>query len=137
MVSGLDALRVGDPAGEIAFRVRQSSGCYRNAAADMSEIRRHTASRRGSADRMAENAGIVQEDLLAMLRIRIRRSNGGLHLCIPPCFELGLWFGDDPQSHMGVLHAAELGALPAEAPGAIGFNPFGCDTGRNEIALAV
>jgi hypothetical protein len=38
---------------------------------------------------------------------------------------------------MGVLQSAELGALAAEAPGAVRFDPFRSDSGRNKIALAV
>src|SRR6185312_14407342 len=105
MVSGLDALRVGDPAGQISFGVGKSSGRYGNAAADVSEIRRDAACRRGSANSVAVTAGIIQEHLLTMLSVRVRWGNGRLELGIPPCFELGLWFGDDPQSHMGVLQA--------------------------------
>src|SRR6185437_17076639 len=56
VVSGFDALRVGDPAGEIAFVVGQSSGSDGDAAADMREIRGDAACGRGTANGVAENA---------------------------------------------------------------------------------
>src|SRR5438105_2645372 len=38
---------------------------------------------------------------------------------------------------MGVLHAAELGALSAKSAWAVSFDPLGGHTGGNQVALAM
>ena len=116
LVAGLEVLRVEDPAGEVARRVRQRgrraserrlARCVRSGPIVAARVR--------AGDRVAVHARRAEEHLLAALELGRRRRRGGLRpRATASASNVGPRLGDDEERHVRVLQPAELGALPAE-----------------------
>ena len=89
VIPGLDVLRIGDPACEVSFVVRQRSGRDRDAAAEMRQIRRDLPGGRRPAECVAEHAGVVEKYLLAALLQVVGRVRPPAELLLHPRFESG------------------------------------------------
>src|SRR5579884_2636965 len=134
-IARLYVLRVRDPAGEIADRVRQGAGGDRAAAHQVAEIGAEAAHRRRAVDRMADPA--MRNELNPPLGFERRlRGGGAFQLVRPPSVELLLRLRDDGERHVGVLQAAIFGALAAIETGPVGFDPGLVLLARDQIHLA-
>ena len=111
----LDRLRIGDPAGEIAGRVRQRR--RRRCVVRLIRWREvgRRACRRPRVPRTVWQAP-QRTTKACSPRCDLARGRAAAPACscaVPPGVELGRRFGDDQQRHVRVLRAAEFGALAA------------------------
>ena len=79
--AGLDALRVCDPAAEIADSVRQRAGCNGGAAGKMRQVRSDPRAGRSAANGMAHHAGVSEKDLLSVHGLRCRAARQQVASC--------------------------------------------------------
>src|ERR1700733_6584809 len=133
--SGLDRLRIVDPAGEIARRIWQSAGCQCPAAHEMRKIRRDRAASQGAPHRVTDPA-LGLEHVFALLQFGRTRSRSRLELFVQPSLKSIQGFGDHEESHVGMLLTAILGALAAVAARSVGLHPCLVDLPGNGLHLA-
>ena len=105
LVAGLDVLRIEDPAGEIALRVRDRRRSERRAGSrDASDPGPTVPARVRAGDRVAIHAGRAEEHLLASLERR-RSPGGGAGRAsrASHASNCALRLGDDVERHVRVL----------------------------------
>src|SRR4051812_45145414 len=102
----------------------------------MSEVRSRLAGRFRAADGVTSGALLGKECLPARGNLLFGALLGGLPLPRNPLVELRLLFGDDDKRHVGMLHTAELGALPAIDSGSFRADFKFVRPSRNQILLA-
>ena len=116
MTPGLTSCGSATNAHEVLGVVVEHAGRWSRAIARWVRSGPSVPRRVGPPDRVAAGARGVQEDLSPPGRRDVgvgRRDVGGL--VRDPLVELGRSLGDDVEDHVGVLEAAELGALSAVA----------------------
>ena len=135
-VARLDAMWIGNPAGQVGACIGERAGRDRLAASQVCQVRAECAIGICAANGVAIHARRAQKCLLAFEQQRISGDRRRLLLPgNPGCILLG-WLGDHQEFHVGVLCATIFGTLAAKCSHLIGLQPEGISLPRHQIHFA-